>query len=117
LTNLDDGQLHTLRIELKKLRYAVDGFGALLEGVTMKNLLKNLARLQDILGALNDIHVAERHISAEIAHRRGRNVTRLREGLVSWRATRVAKLRRKLGSTWRAYRVLNKSWRRELNIV
>ena len=46
--------LHRLRIAIKKFRYATDFFSGLYEEKSARDALKRLARLQDILGAMND---------------------------------------------------------------
>ncbi len=57
---------HALRIELKKLRYAVDFFAGLFPGKAARSYRRALARLQDHLGHLNDVAVAERMLTALI---------------------------------------------------
>ncbi len=110
LKRLDDAQLHTLRIRIKKLRYAADSFGTLFENAALHDMLAHLSRLQDLLGELNDIRVAEQHFAAAIAHRRGRAVSGLRAALVVWRGARTAVLRHKLRAAWRDYRHAKKFW-------
>ncbi|MBN1147048.1 MAG: CHAD domain-containing protein [Anaerolineales bacterium] len=50
-------RLHALRIEFKKLRYSVEYFQEVL-GEQAKEVIKNLKKLQDHLGDLNDAQVA-----------------------------------------------------------
>lgn len=50
-------ELHALRIEFKKLRYAVEFFRPAL-GETSKEVINDLKRIQDHLGELNDAHIA-----------------------------------------------------------
>ena len=57
---------HGLRIELKKLRYAVDFFAKLFSGKAARPYRRALARLQDHLGHLNDVAVAERMLGGLI---------------------------------------------------
>ena len=47
--------LHELRIGIKRLRYAIEFFGAMLPGKTGAAAVKRLAGLQDELGQLNDL--------------------------------------------------------------
>jgi inorganic triphosphatase YgiF len=50
---------HELRIDLKKLRYAADAFGPLFGGgKAMRSYTRHAARLQDALGAFNDLVTA-----------------------------------------------------------
>ena len=57
LKNAPIEQLHALRIEFKKLRYAVEFFREVL-GEESKEVIADLKRLQDHLGDLNDAEVA-----------------------------------------------------------
>ncbi|MEI7968885.1 MAG: CHAD domain-containing protein [Betaproteobacteria bacterium] len=50
----DAESLHALRIEIKKMRYALEFFEALLPARGVRTLLQGSAELQDILGRLND---------------------------------------------------------------
>lgn len=47
--------LHELRIAIKRLRYALEFFGAMLPGKSGKMVIKRLASLQEDLGQLNDL--------------------------------------------------------------
>jgi triphosphatase len=64
LKELRPSELHRLRINAKKLRYSVEFFGSAFPGKKAKSrrgkLLSALKRLQDTLGALNDISVHEK---------------------------------------------------------
>jgi triphosphatase len=55
----DDEARHAVRIEAKKLRYAAEGFGGLWPEKKADRFIGRLKRLQDELGALNDIATAE----------------------------------------------------------
>jgi inorganic triphosphatase YgiF len=61
LRKLDPEQLHRLRIEIKKARYAIDFFGDLYAGDKAerrrKKMQVDLTQLQDRLGGLNDIEM------------------------------------------------------------
>lgn len=64
-------ELHALRISCKKLRYGAELFAALYAPEKVKHYLAALTRLQDTLGALNDIAVARRlldELDAEVQH-------------------------------------------------
>ncbi len=58
LDTLNDAARHRLRIALKKLRYSADFFAPLYEKKRVVKFQKRLSRMQDILGALNDVAVA-----------------------------------------------------------
>ena len=61
---------HRLRIELKKLRYAAEFLRALYPEGRAERTLKQLSRLQDTLGHLNDVAAMERQLD-RIAHALG----------------------------------------------
>jgi inorganic triphosphatase YgiF len=54
----DPGSLHTLRIGVKRLRYALEFFSPLTPERASRRVLKQLAALQDTLGQLNDLSSA-----------------------------------------------------------
>ena len=54
-----DEDLHRLRIECKKLRYALEFFRTLYPEAEMKSLIKQLKSLQDNLGRFNDLSVQQ----------------------------------------------------------
>jgi inorganic triphosphatase YgiF len=56
---LSKTERHKVRIALKRLRYALDFFGSIFHGDLKKKFVKRLARLQDDLGRMNDVAVAE----------------------------------------------------------
>lgn len=62
LSNASLDQLHALRIEFKKLRYAVEFFREVL-GKQAGEVISDLKALQDHLGELNDARVATQMIS------------------------------------------------------
>ena len=60
LKNASPEARHRLRIAAKKTRYAAEFFGSLFSSRTLRPYVKGLSGLQDELGVLNDIAVAER---------------------------------------------------------
>jgi triphosphatase len=69
LERLDPDQRHELRIEVKKLHYGTQFFGALFPGQARrrKRFIERLKRLQDSLGRLNDLRIHET-IAREVVH-------------------------------------------------
>lgn len=82
---LDPAKRHKLRIRAKRLRYAAEFFAALYaEGDAQDAFAKTLERMQDRLGALNDLAFARSELLAladiaepELAYAAGRLVGRL----------------------------------------
>lgn len=107
LPRLAAADLHRLRIAVKKLRYAADFFGGLY-GPGARGALKRLARLQDILGAMNDAATA-----AELTRRGGGRSAATAEArgiVLGWSRRRADALRGELGTAWKAYCKGGKFW-------
>jgi inorganic triphosphatase YgiF len=82
LETLDAGQMHKLRIAVKKLRYGTDFFASLFEGKKAcsrrKQFVECLKELQDALGEINDIRVHE-HMAKEVVRHSARRTADGRE--------------------------------------
>ena len=63
IRKLDIGELHRLRIRIKKLRYATEFFGSIWPSPRTKRYLSALKELQQVLGALHDAAVAEKLVA------------------------------------------------------
>jgi inorganic triphosphatase YgiF len=57
---LDAAERHELRIAFKKLRYGAEFFASLYPGKTVERFRKAAARMQGVLGHLNDVAVARK---------------------------------------------------------
>jgi len=62
-TDLPAGALHRLRIDAKKLRYLLEFFRSLYPERDINARIKELKRLQDILGGFNDVEVQRNLLS------------------------------------------------------
>lgn len=62
IADADATTLHGLRIEFKRLRYAVSLFSDIMGG-TVKNFVEELKTIQDHLGSLNDVTTAEARLA------------------------------------------------------
>jgi CHAD domain-containing protein len=60
-----DAELHRMRIDCKKLRYLLEFFGSLYPGKKTDKLVRRLKKLQDALGAFNDLHVQQTTLRRE----------------------------------------------------
>jgi inorganic triphosphatase YgiF len=70
IDRLGIAELHELRIELKKLRYASETFGTLFERKPVGRTVRRLSSLQTVLGHLNDEVVAQQLLD-ELLERMG----------------------------------------------
>lgn len=62
LASLDEEQQHRFRIEVKKMRYAVEFLGSLFDRNKVRNFTKLLEAMQESLGDLNDLVTARQLI-------------------------------------------------------
>jgi len=105
---------HRLRIELKKLRYAGEFLGSLYPEAPTRRSLQRLAELQDTLGALNDVAMAERwlhtladHLGPEWNARHERAA-----GFVTgWTSQEAERRLARLTRQWKAFRRARPFWR------
>lgn len=105
-------ELHRLRIAIKQLRYAVEFFSALFPGRSMTTLRDRLAKLQDILGRINDAAVVGPLVGAAAATTDDREVIVAAGMVIGWCEARAAAERAELRSAWRRIRVARLPWRK-----
>ena len=102
----DPAQLHALRIACKKLRYSIDMFGALFPGSKSVNYLAVLTELQDVLGILNDIAVAQRLLTELDNAGRHDTLALVRGWMEHDYAERIAEFRK----AWERYAAQKEFW-------
>ena len=110
LDKRSDAELHRLRIAVKKLRYATDFFSGLYQGKRVRDMLRRLARLQDILGAMNDAATAADLTERACAGARGASMLEARGMVLGWSRGRAATLRGELKDAWQAFHAAEKFW-------
>ena len=84
---------HLLRIDVKKLRYAIDFFGTLYDKKHVDRYLEALSGLQDSLGYLNDVAVAEELVEALCRGTKGLTLEHCRFAggmVIGWHARTMA---------------------------
>ena len=104
--------LHKLRIQAKRLRYLVEFVGGAY-GQAGQRLVRQLTRLQDVLGSHQDAQVATAALRALLTERRDSLEPELGwvMGEIAERyATNAADMRKQFGKTYRG--VVGKRWRR-----
>jgi CHAD domain-containing protein len=119
LGGLPPRELHRLRIAIKKFRYAADFFAGLYEAGTARQALRRLARVQEVLGAMNDAATAASLVAEGFDGARGRRVLEAKGILLGWSRGRAATLRRELDGAWKEFRATERFWRmpRRLSLV
>jgi len=110
LASLSPVELHRLRIAIKKFRYATDFFAGLYEEKSARDALKRLARLQDILGAMNDAATVANLMAHGFDGAAGRRSLEARGILLGWSRGRTATLKRGLMSAWKEFRAAKRFW-------
>jgi triphosphatase len=104
---LSAAERHAVRIALKKLRYACEFFESLYGKKTTKSYLTSLKQLQDALGHLNDVAVAEklvRQVVDQAIAQPERESLHLAAGLVlGWHAKSVADVEPHVIEAWQAF--------------
>ena len=104
---------HRLRIALKKLRYATEFFYTLYREKRAQSYLEGLKELQDRLGHLNDVAVAERLLSS-LAERTGPDPgVALAAGsglMLGWQARGAAEAEPELRAAWQAFVAREPFW-------
>ena len=110
LSALSPAALHRLRIAIKKFRYATDSFSGLYEEKSARDALKQLARLQDILGAMNDAATVADLMAHGFDGAAGRRMLEAKGILRGWSRRRVTTLKRSLMSAWKEFRLAERFW-------
>ena len=103
-------ELHRLRIAVKKFRYAADFFSGLYEARPVREMLRRLARLQDILGAMNDAATATDLTKQGCRGARGGSLMDARGIVLGWSRGRAATLRGELKVAWQSFQAAEKFW-------
>jgi CHAD domain-containing protein len=107
-------QRHRLRIALKKLRYATEFFEALYPKKHTKPYLAALKDLQDGLGHLNDVAVAQRLIDSLVVERErseGDGIQGAAGLVLGWHARGVADLEPAILRAWQRFAERPPFWR------
>jgi inorganic triphosphatase YgiF len=108
-------QRHRLRIALKKLRYATEFFEALYPKKHSRPYLAALKDLQDGLGHLNDVAVAQRLIDSLAGERNGSadgdGLQRAAGLVLGWHARGVADLEPAILRSWQEFAEREPFWR------
>jgi CHAD domain-containing protein len=106
----EEGDLHRLRIALKKLRYSAEFFAPLYKKKKVKRYLAKIKRLQDVLGRLNDIAHA-RTVIAQLAPAAQKSALRFAAGTVQgWYRARRPRLVKKAMKRWDRLKKVEAFW-------
>lgn len=111
--DLSDAALHRLRISLKKLRYATEFFSDLYEEDQTRPYVKALKNLQDDLGHLNDVAVAETRLRDLCGRNGSSNLGALQTAfgaVIGWHSHVLAQTRPRIAEDWVAFKDTQAFW-------
>jgi CHAD domain-containing protein len=100
-TNVDRNQaeeMHQLRIECKKLRYAAEFFRPLFDGLDL--FIGHMKGLQDLLGVMNDVAVTRGLLDNLLGSSREHDVLVYAGGLIGWRTCEFHHLLERFDDYW-----------------
>lgn len=116
LDKLSADERHSLRIELKKLRYAAEFFVPFFDADQARKFLSRLARMQDVLGAVNDVAVAKHILDKFVATAEAESGVSANEvsfvaGLIyGWHLERAAYTWREAVERWKKFARTRTFW-------
>ncbi|MCP5419263.1 MAG: CHAD domain-containing protein [Gammaproteobacteria bacterium] len=98
---------HQLRIRIKELRYAAEFFASLFPGTLALDYAKTAGKLQDCLGALNDLSVSE-HLLDDL---QVRPKSPVRTVIESWYACKADYQEQAFGPLWEIFLNWKRPWK------
>lgn len=112
LPEMPEEELHRLRLEAKKARYAAEFFRSLFPAKSAKRYIGAVSALQDRLGALNDAYVS-RTLIESLRKRRVSRAGARAEGLITgWFDARIEDDREHMQEDWERYLDVPRFWKR-----
>jgi len=107
--NRDDAtEMHRLRIECKKLRYASEFFRPLFHG--MDDFIGHMKGLQDLLGVMNDVAVTRGLLDDLLRGSREHDVLVYAGGLIGWRSCEFRHLLERFDDYWEEFVEAKHPW-------
>lgn len=110
LAGMPLGEIHELRKQIKKARYAIGFFRDFCRRKRTRRHLEQLALMQDLIGQMVDVRAGQELIGG--LHPRSRPDRRAlstaRCVVTGWMAANSADCRRRLGDAWQQYRSLKR---------
>jgi inorganic triphosphatase YgiF len=112
LYDLDDEKRHEMRKSLKKLRYTVEIFGSLFKANRVAKFVKELKKLQDVFGYLNDVVTANQlNAICEERCRDSRDAQRAAGYVLGWHSAEVQHRWKAAREGWRRLERNSQFWR------
>jgi len=108
-------EMHRLRIECKKLRYAADFFRPLFMG--MDTFISHMRELQDLLGLMNDVAVMRQLLDELLANGADNESFVYAGGLIGWRACDYHHMLNRFDSYWEEFIEAKHPWWKKSALV
>lgn len=113
IATLDTASLHTLRINIKELRYLIEFFHSLFPQNACKQQIVALSKLQNILGSINDCSITQ-HLLDEIQIKKQPKKQSKAIGIIrEWALQRIRIQRTALIAAWRGYAERKPFWEKK----
>jgi triphosphatase len=110
IRTLDSAELHSLRIRIKKLRYATEFFGSLWPGRRMQKYLSSLKDLQQALGTYHDTTTAMNLLTG-LPVKKSDDITPAIERIDDWLSNELQKLHEEVVTLWGRFRKKKPFWK------
>jgi CHAD domain-containing protein len=101
-------EMHRLRIECKKLRYAAEFFRPLFAG--MDTFISHMRGLQDLLGLMNDVAVMQQLLDELLANGPDHEILVYAGGLIGWRTCDYHHMLNRFDSYWEDFIEAKQPW-------
>lgn len=108
--SMSSEELHALRIECKKLRYAFEFFQPLFNEKSMLNFGLHLKGLQDLLGVMNDVSVMPGLLENILRDETDVATLQYAGALLGWRARQYEEIRGRLDERWQEFASSTLPW-------
>ncbi|MCP4408923.1 MAG: CHAD domain-containing protein, partial [Gammaproteobacteria bacterium] len=112
INSLSDDQLHRLRIQCKKLRYASEFFTPLFGKKKMTAYINRLKDLQDMLGMMHDIAVIEEDILGPVKGKvKNRKLDKFSKTFVAKQRSHYGDSKKQMLRAWKELKSTKKPWK------
>jgi CHAD domain-containing protein len=108
-------EMHSLRIECKKLRYAAEFFRPLFAG--MDTFISHMRGIQDLLGLMNDVAVMQQLLDELLANEADHEILVYAGGLIGWRTCDYHHMLHRFDSYWEEFIEAKHPWWKKSALV
>ena len=108
-------QMHSLRIECKKLRYAAEFFRPLFMG--MDDFITHMKGLQNLLGLMNDVAVTKQLLDDLLKDETNHEILVFAGGLIGWRTCDYSHMLNRFDSFWEDFIEAKHPWWKKSALV